>query len=263
MDFDDAREFVAAARYGLNAQFRWTRGRAVPARELVLKHLLPLAREGLRRQEIDAADIERYLGTLEERVKSGRTGAQWAFDSLSGMPRTTSPDERHRALASGITKRQFSAGPVHTWSLARLGADSDWRHSFRTVDQVMTRHVFTVHPEDVIDLAASLMEWEHIRRVPVEDDQGHLVGLLSQRDLLRLVTPGAKKDGRPVAVREVMKPNPVTVSPQTKTLEAIEIMRKYKVGCLPVVENGKLVGIVTEYDFVAIATKLLGEELRD
>ncbi len=115
----------------------------------------------------------------------------------------------------------------------------------------------------MVDLAASLMEWEHIRQVPVEDDQGHLVGLLSQRDLLRLVAPGARKEGRSVAVREVMKPNPVTVTPETTTLAAIEMMRKYRVGCLPVVEDGKLVGILTEYDFIAIATKLLEEELRE
>ena len=74
------------------------------------------------------------------------------------------------------------------------------------------------------------------------------------------MTPGAKKDGRPVAVREVMKPNPAPMSPQTRRRsEAIEIMRKYKVGCLPVVTAASSVGIVTEYDFVAIATKLLEE----
>ncbi len=264
MDFDDARgNFVAAARYGLNAQFRWTRGRSVPARELVLGHLLPLAREGLRWREIDAADVERYLGIVEERVRSGRTGAQWALDSLAQMPRGANVDSRHRAIVSGIAKRQFSVGPVHTWSLVRLGEDDDWRHSFRTIDQVMTRDVFTVHPEDVIDLAASLMEWKHVHRVPVEDDEGHLVGLLSQRDLLGLVAEGTPRTARPVAVREIMKPDPITVTPQTTTLEAIELLRRHECGCLPVVEGGKLVGIVTEHDFIAIATKLLEEGLRE
>jgi CBS domain-containing protein len=262
MNFDDARgNFLAAARYGLDANFRWTQGRQVPARELILEQLLPLARAGLQAKRIDEKDIDRYLGTLEERVVSGRTGAQWALDSLAAMPRDRSKDERHRALAAGMARRQFDAGPVHTWSLASLDEERDWRHSFRTVDQIMTRDVFTVHPEDVIDLAASLMEWEHLRRVPVEDNEGRLVGLLSQRDILRLVARDARP-GRPLAVREVMRKDPITVTPQTRTLDAIETMRRHKVGCLPVVEDDRLVGIVTEPDFIEIATRLLEEELR-
>jgi CBS domain-containing protein len=121
-----------------------------------------------------------------------------------------------------------------------------------------------VHPEDVIDLAASLMDWEHIRRVPVEDDDGRLVGLLSQRGLLRLVARGGgRPGGAPIAVREVMKADPVTVGPKTSILEAIEIMRTNKVGCLPVVEDGHLVGIVTEHDFIEVSKALLEEKLRE
>ena len=262
MQFDDARgNFLAAARYGMDAQFRWIKGQQTTAHDLILDQLLPLARAGLESKSIESEDIDRYLGTIEERVRSGMTGAQWALNSLAGMPRNTSIDERHRALAAGMLRRQFEAGPVHTWSLARLEEERDWRDSFRTVDQVMTRDVFTVHPEDVIDLAASLMQWEHLRRVPVESDEGRLVGLLTQRDILRLIAQDSRP-GRPLAVHEVMRKDPITVDPQTKTLEAIEIMRRHKVGCLPVVEEGRLVGIVTEHDFIEIATQLLEEELR-
>jgi CBS domain-containing protein len=160
-----------------------------------------------------------------------------------------------------MAEGQATGNPVHTWDLARLGAKKGKRGSLRTVGRIMTRDVFTVHPEDVIDLAASLMEWEHLRRVPVEDNEGRLVGLLSQRDILRLVARDARP-GRPLAVREVMRKDPITVTPQTRTLDAIETMRRHKVGCLPVVEDDRLVGIVTEHDFIEIATRLLEEELR-
>ena len=172
-------------------------------------------------------------------------------------------EERHRALVSATYACQAAGLPGHRWALAEIDDSTDWRDSFRTVAQVMSQDVFTVHPEDVIDLAVSLMDWEHIRYVPVEDSHGALVGLLSQRMLMRLV---AKRNGKPksaeaLAVREVMSKDPITISPSDTTMAAIEKMNDMKVGCLPVVENGRLVGIVTEHDFVAAAAKLLKQTL--
>ena len=265
MDFDDAKSnFMAAARYGLSAQMSWFGGQRVSARDLILSDLIPRARQGLAFKNIDAADIDRYMGLIEERVSSGKTGAQWALDSLARMGDRGTLDERHRALTSAMYARQGAGLPGHQWAAATLDEITDWRHSFRTVAQIMSRDLFTLHPEDVIDLAASLMDWEHIRYVPVEDDDGQLVGLISQRMLLRLLV---KKRGaesvRPLAVREVMTKDPVTITTKDTTLRAIEVMREHKIGCLPVVENGRLVGIVTEHDFIDASAKLLEETLRD
>ncbi len=267
MNFDDAHSnFHAAARYGLQAQFRWIGGRSVTAQELILDHLLPLAREGLVVQQIAPADIDRYLGVIHERVESGRTGAQWMLDSLASMKAAGGArDARTRALTKAIWSRQETCRPVHTWELAQLTDSEDWRHSYQKIDQIMTTDLFTVGPEDLVDLAASLMDWRHLRHVPVEDSEGHLVGLLTHRAMLRLLVRGHQTNGAgvdPVAVREIMKPNPLTVSPETRTLEALELMREKRVSCLPVVDNGKLVGIVTEHDFIDVSRRLLEEALR-
>ena len=261
MDFDHAKaNFLSAARYGLDAQMKWM-GQSISAGSLLRETLIGKARAGLQRNHIDQADIDLYLGVIEERVTTGRTGSQWALDSLAGMGDTGSRDERHRVLVSATSAAQATGKPVHEWPLARVVAE-DWRASFRTVGRVMTRDVFTVHPEDVIDLAANMMDWEHIRRIPVEDDKGRLVGLLSQRGILRSLAKNRDKPSRPVAVREVMRTSPITVTPSTPTLEAIQKMRYHKVGCLPVVEGEQLVGLVTEHDFITIASKLLEEELK-
>lgn len=267
MDFDDAKgNFMAAARYGLSAEMRWLGNQRVSARDLILSDLLPKAREGLEFKGIDSADIDRYMGVIDERVSSGRTGAQWALDSLARMGTRGTPDERHRALTSAMYARQASGLPGHRWAPADLDEITDWRHSFRTVGQIMSRDLFTLHPEDVIDLAASLMDWEHIRYVPVEDDEGKLCGLVSQRMILRLLIKRQASRAaaeEPIAVKEVMIPEPIIVSPKHTTLQAMRIMRERKISCLPVVEGERLVGIITEHDFIDASAKLLEETMRD
>jgi CBS domain-containing protein/gamma-glutamylcysteine synthetase len=260
MPFDDAKtNFMAAARYGLHARLHWF-GETLGADELISRTLLPLAKKGLASRGIDTADVERYLGVIEQRVKSGRTGAQWALDSLEAIEEKVRPDERYRALTAAMLKHQWSGAPVHEWPLAEVESSTDARDSYRTVGQFMSTDLFTVHPEDLIDLAASVMDWEHLRHVPVEDHEGHLVGLVTHRQLLRQVSQG--QAGRPVAVREIMRPEPVTVTPETTTLEALGLMRTSKLGCLPVVQDGKLVGLVTESDFIDVSARLLTEWLR-
>ncbi|MDH3216204.1 MAG: CBS domain-containing protein [Candidatus Krumholzibacteria bacterium] len=265
MTFDDAKNnFMAACRYGLKARLQWVGGKTFSADELITDHLLPLAREGLKEKRVRSRDIDRYLGVLEARVATGRTGSQWILDSLADMDGKSRVEERYRALTAAMYARHVEGTPVHEWPLAKMEAGVDWRDSYRRVSQVMITDLFTLGPEDLVDLAANLMDWEHIRHVPVEDNRGRLVGLLSHRQLLRLVARGVNSEAEPVAIREIMTRKPVTVTPDTDTLEAIAIMRKHGVGCLPVVEgDNKLVGIVTEADFINMAAKLFEEELRD
>jgi CBS domain-containing protein/gamma-glutamylcysteine synthetase len=257
MSFDDAKaNFFAAARLGLNARFTWVDGESVGAPRLILEHLLPLARAGLKRANVDSSDVERYLGVIEERVRSGRTGAQWALRSLAAMDGRGTSEMRCHALARAMHERQQTGEPVHRWQIETDETEEDWSQSYRTVGQFMSRDLFTVRPEDLVDFAASVMTWRHIRHVPVEDDEGRLVGLVSHHDLLRLLGYGLHDRRDPVSVREIMKENPLTVSPDTPTLEAIEVMRRNKVGCLPVVERGTLVGIVTAQDFLDASARL-------
>jgi CBS domain-containing protein len=199
---------------------------------------------------------------LEERVRRHRTGAQWALDSLEAMGKQGTVSERHSALTAAMLARQLTGQPVHTWELGSLADREDDGTSYSSVDQVMSTDLFTVHPEDIIDLAANLMEWEHLHYVPVEDHHGHLVGLVTHRAILRMLAKGEDTSKAPVAVREVMKADPITVTPETSTIEAIELMRQHQVGCLPVVSQGRLVGIVTEHDFVKLASGLLDRWLR-
>ena len=265
MLFDDAKaNFFAAARHGLNAQFNWIDGKTYSASSLILDHLLSPARRGLESAGVDTSDIDRYLGVIGRRVQSGRTGAQWMLTSLSATEGPGPKDMRYRDLTLTMLQRQQEGKPVHTWPILEVTDDTDWSQSYQTVGQFMATDLFTVRPGDLVDLAASVMDWRHIRHVPVEDEEGRLVGLITHRDLLRLLSRRTQSQNtNSLTVREIMKTDPITVSSTTPTLEALELMRSNKIGCLPVVDDGKLVGIVTSYDFLDASARLFKERLTD
>jgi CBS domain-containing protein len=261
MVFDDAKlNFFRAARHGLDAQFHWIDGQSHSAPSLILDHLLPLARQGLSRSQVASADIDKYLGIIEERARGRQTGAGWIMKSFSAMGSSGSKDARQRQLTSAMLENQKQGQPIHRWPIIEKGESDEWESCYRTVGQFMSTDLFTVSPDDLIDLAASVMDWRHIRHVPVEDDAGRLVGLVTHRGLLRMLSNGNRANV-PTTVREVMISDPVTVSAAMSSLEAIEIMRRNRVGCLPVVEGDQLVGIVTSYDFLEASAKLFQQHL--
>jgi CBS domain-containing protein/gamma-glutamyl:cysteine ligase YbdK (ATP-grasp superfamily) len=264
MEFEHAkRNFFAAARDGLDAQFNWIGGKTFTAGQLITDELLPRAREGLLNTGIDSGDVTRYLDVIKERVDSQQTGAQWAIGSVIGMSNKGTTDLRYRQVTASMLQNQRSGEPVHTWPLATLAEDKrddNWRSSYQTVGQIMTTDLFTVQTNDIVDLAASVMEWSHVRHVPVENDTGQLVGLLSYRDLLRLIARGT--GGEMVEVGTIMMEDPVSVTSDVRTVDAIHLMRDRQVACLPVVEGGKLVGMVTERDLIIVSSRLLEDFLQ-
>ncbi|MEP6742372.1 MAG: CBS domain-containing protein [bacterium] len=263
MSFDDAKtNFFRAARHGLDAQFNWIDGRAFSASSLALDQLLPLAQQGLESAKVESADIDKYLGIIDERVRSRQTGARWTLKSLAAMDQAGPQDVRLRQLTSTMLTCQKKGHPIHTWAEIKKSELAGWEQGYRTVGQFMSTDLFTVQPDDLIDLAASVMDWRHIRHVPVEDEQGRLVGLITHRNLLRWVSARShEKNINAMTVREIMVPNPVTVAPSTATLDAIKIMREQRIGCLLVVEGGQLIGIVTSYDFLDASAQIFQQHL--
>jgi len=264
MAFEDARSnFVAAARNGLDCKQRWIDGNTVSVRALLIEELILMARAGLASCKIDRADIDRYLGVITSRVEGGRNGARWMIDSVAKIHDHGTRAERLASLTAATINRQRSGVPVHEWALAELNEGGTWKHHYLRVGQYMKTDLFTVQEDELIDLAASIMEWEHVRHIPVEDSEHRLVGLLSYRALLKLVSdPKRLRDSESIAVSDIMNRDPVSVSPDTPTLEAIMLMRSRGTSCLPVVSAGKLVGIVTEHDYMKIAGQLLEDQLR-
>jgi len=266
MAFADARgNLLSAARHGLQAGFTWIDGRSANAREVILEELLPLAREGLRAAALEPEDIDRYLGVVEERVRCGQNGARWFDRSFAGLGAGVSLAEKMTILTASLVERQKSGVPCHRWGLASPDVVCAWHANYQRVEQYMTTDLFTIQEDELVDLAALVMDWKKVRQLPVEDDRHRLVGMVSFGSVLRAL---ASRDGNRtgestggIPVREIMQQDPPTVEPETSTLDAVRLLREHNVTSLPVVKDGELVGIVSITDFLPVAERLMLEKL--
>jgi gamma-glutamyl:cysteine ligase YbdK (ATP-grasp superfamily) len=103
--------FYNAARDGLSAKIHWLNGKTVELQQLLVEELLPLAKRGLEQLEINRDDIQTYLGIIEARIRTGRTGADWQLDFV------TRNGHDMNNLTRAYSKRQQQGEPVHEWNL--------------------------------------------------------------------------------------------------------------------------------------------------
>ncbi len=130
------------------------------------------------------------------------------------------------------------------------------------ISELMTRDVKTLDRNDTLSLAEDLMKMKRIRHLPVTDDDG-LAGIISQRDMFHagLSTAmgfGTKAKGeflKAVLVKEVMTAEVITIGSGADVKAAARLMLKKKIGCLPVVDDGKLVGLISESDVIRIVAE--------
>lgn len=128
------------------------------------------------------------------------------------------------------------------------------------VRDLMTKDVVTLEHNDKLLLADDLMRLGRIRHVPIVDGDGALAGIVSQRDLFHSAlmkalgygSYGQRKALDMVSIKEAMKTDVVTTTPDTLLSDAARTMLDRKIGCLVVVEDGKIVGILAESDFVKL-----------
>lgn len=254
MDFDDAKlNFLRAAQHGLESHFKWFDGEIIEADRLILQTLLPWAYQGLQKAGINGRDIEHYLNIIVKRVETGRTGSKWILDSFAELQKQNDTYEASVAITAGIVHRQKQGNPVHEWKLAEIEEAGDWINRYWRVDQIMSTDIYSVQEDDSVYFTANLMNWKRLRYIPVEDDRGRLKGLLTARALLDYYSTHLNPGAQPVCIKEIMIKNPITVSPETSSIDALALMRNSGVGCLPVTKDDKLVGMLTEHNFMNLS----------
>jgi acetoin utilization protein AcuB len=117
----------------------------------------------------------------------------------------------------------------------------------------MITEVITASPEDTVEDAIQLMRRFSIRHLPIVEN-GKLVGLVTESNLRAYLSPEKLQ----LPLKEVMILNPITIDPETSIDEAARIIYKYKIGGLPVITEGKLVGIITITDILEAFIELMG-----
>jgi acetoin utilization protein AcuB len=133
------------------------------------------------------------------------------------------------------------------------------------IKEMMTKNPVTIEPDTLVLDARRIMKEKNIHRLPVIE-KGKLIGIVTKHDLLDAApspaTPVSVHDLNyllsKMKVKEIMKKNPVTVTPNTPFEDALRVGQEKKIGSFPVVENGKLVGITTESDIVRYLIHALG-----
>lgn len=129
------------------------------------------------------------------------------------------------------------------------------------VNEVMSNHVITLAPDDNLQNAKELMSANTIRHIPIVSNTMDVVGLVSQRDVLKATASSVDNDHTinesSVPIAKIMTANIKTIHPDERLLAAGLLMEKHKYGCLPVVNDSKLVGIITDTDFVGVAINLI------
>ncbi len=257
MSFEDARDnFGKAARFGIDSKFTWFNDKKVTCVDLIINELLPIARKGLKKRKVAQKDIDLYLGIIQERAESHMNGARWQLRSYTELIKKSSRDEALTVLTSAMIKNQQSGIPVHKWEMPDLKDLADYKPSQLKVSEFMMTDLFTVQKNDIIELVAEMLDWQKIRYAPVEDIKGNLVGLVSRRLILRSLIKN-KRSKKTSTVEDVMLKNPITIDHNDTILNAMKMMKENQIGCLPVIQNGELAGVITEMDFLRISGRLI------
>ncbi len=254
VSFEDAKEnFYKAAMWGIQGGMVWD-GKLMSARRLILDILLPMAREGLEKNNIDTNDIDDNLSIIEARASDYLTGSRWIVNSYRNLKKELGREEAAVALTGIMYNRRKSGKSAHEWKIGTIKEVKDLEIHFDIVGSIMSTDLITVTENDLAELVLKVMDWRNIRHLPVEDSRGNLKGIITKKRLLRYLED-EKNDPLSIAA-DVMDKNPITIGPNDDIKYAMLLMMDKGISCLPVVVKGELIGIITDKDTQAVWEKI-------
>ncbi|MEL0455340.1 CBS domain-containing protein [Flavobacteriaceae bacterium SZ-1-7] len=242
-DFKDVKtNFFNAARYGSATQFYWN-GKYIPSQDLILNELLPMAYKGLYRYGVTPKDAEYYLKVIKDRVR-GNNGSEWLTRNFRALLQTHKRFEAMQVLTANMYEKQERGYPVSTWDKLYPKNDAKFIKT-KLVKHAMSSDIFSVDKNDSIELVLNIMKWKNIHHLPVINTDSGLVGLLTWTDVETYLGQPKRQNS---SVSKLMKTELLTTGEYTTLEEAKRLMTDNAVGCLPVVKDNKLVGLITKND---------------
>jgi CBS domain-containing protein len=247
--FDEVRfNFYNAARNGMEANFHWF-GKRYNATDLIKKIFLPIAIAGLEKAKVNKQDIDKYISVIEGRLQKDSTGASWTTKNFTQLLDNSSAGEAAIGITKHLIENSETEIPVHKWK--NISPSKKPKEVLKEVYQIMETDLVTAKEDDLLEFLINMMEWRKIRHVPIENDQHELVGIVTSRCLVKYFrSPNKNKLN---AVADIMQTKVFTADAHTPIIDAIRIMGENKIGCLPIIADNKLVGIITERDILKFA----------
>ncbi len=247
-DFKDVKSnFFKAARAGIESVFIW-RDKAISAKDLILNELLPLAHEGLKISGIPDEEIFLYLGIIEKRLHTN-TGAQWQVNNFRKLKKEINVSDAVKVITESMHAYQQMNTPVCNWdSIDTIKAVKHQISNMTIIKQLMSTDVLTVYPDDPIALVKNIMMWNDVNHLIIEDKKGKLMGVITSGHLKELYEAQENTDSIPV--KKLMRKEILTITPDTAIEDALKIMQDHWISSLPVVQDNKLMGIITKKDMM-------------
>ncbi|MEM9941201.1 MAG: CBS domain-containing protein [Planctomycetota bacterium] len=240
--FQDVRcNFLKAARNGLSNEFKWF-GQSLDASKLILEILLPMAEVGLTQLGIAKHEFSIFLDTIEQRVRSRQTGAEWMIQSFRNLREKNSVNESMLMLTQFMQDHCLEKRPGHLWEVPNQRTLFQIPDRYQRVDSIMYTDLITVREDDLLDFAGKLMKWNEIDYVPVENMRGELTGIVSRNDIAQIQSDSKNPE---LMVGDAMTINIITVIPEMTIEHAEKTMQASGFGSLPVVRDNRVIGIVT------------------
>lgn len=244
--FRDARSnFYEAAKSGLHAHLNW-HGKRVKLTDLVTNELIPMAESGLQAFGIDPKSISKYLSIIQARASMQVNGASWQVHNYSQLLERWSPSVATQVLTQNILDIQQDNIPVHEWPNLSCPTTIPVNINQDKVSQWMTTDLFAVEENDPLAMVKAIMNWKKIRHIPVENAKGELVGLITKKNWQAISQK--EVNWSELSASSIMVKDLITAEEGTGIDEVIDLMKGHQIGCLPIVFEKQLVGLITDTD---------------
>ena len=249
MPFYDARgNFVNAARTGINTYFNWF-GKGISAKKLLENILIPMAKEGLLKSNVEEAEIDYYLDIIQKRIDTSSTGSKWLIENKRKLRKEVSKYESNVILTEHIYKNQKSNKSISEWeSIDFYENNSD--NKYDKVYKIMSTSLFVVHENDLLKLVLKIMDWKNISHIPVVNKYNKIVGMIERIQLSKLDFTSKKVMNK--VAKNIMNKHYDVAHPETSYKTAKDLILNTKNTCVAVIKDDKLVGIFTKSDLERI-----------
>ena len=156
------------------------------------------------------------------------------------------PDDSLLVLTKSLYLNQVKNKPVHNWE--DLTVKPEANKNAKYIHHIMSRQLFTVSENDPAELAVKVMEWKGIHHIPVENEKREIAGILTWTHMKRFNEQNQSKED--YLVKDIMETKLLIAAPKMEIKAAIALMKKHEVGCLPVISDETLIGIITIPDLI-------------